>query len=169
MKVFSALALFASLAVVGCSVKVLEATTTHKQVMDQFVTKDQIIKKFGLPTSKKNEGEYEEWLYDYGTKTVTDAAAVGSSYAGTRSTAGVIGAAVAGRTTSGNPAVVGAATGGAASNSAANSSAKSRTITQDFKTFIKFTLQGDKVVTWASNGVDYSTYQKVRKRLSELR
>ena len=169
MKVIPAFVFLMSITVTSCSVKVIEATTTHKQVMDQFTTKDQIIKKFGLPTSKKNEGDYEEWLYDYGTKTVTDAAAAGSSYSGSRSAASIIGGAVAGRSYSGNPAVVGAATGVAGTNAAANSSARSRTVTQDFKTYIKFTLQGERVVNWASNGVDYSVYERVKKKLSELR
>lgn len=39
---------------------------THKQVMDDIKTKDQVINKFGLPNSKMTEGEYEQWYYDYG-------------------------------------------------------------------------------------------------------
>jgi hypothetical protein len=39
---------------------------THKQVMDEIKTKDQVITKFGLPNSKMTEGEYEQWYYDYG-------------------------------------------------------------------------------------------------------
>jgi len=39
---------------------------THKQVMDEIKSKDQVIKKFGLPNSKMTEGEYEQWYYDYG-------------------------------------------------------------------------------------------------------
>ena len=41
----------------SCSIRTIQATTTHKQVMDGFKTKDIIIAKFGLPTSKKTEGE----------------------------------------------------------------------------------------------------------------
>ena len=161
---------FASLCIIfsSCSIKVVEATTTHKQVMDKYKTKDQIVAKFGLPTNKKTEGEYEEWLYDYGTKTITDAAAVGNGYSGTRSGASVIGGAIAGRTAAGNPAVVGGATGYGASNTATSNSAKSRMVTQDYKTFIKFTLKGNSVVTWESNGLDYGTYERVTKKWSEL-
>lgn len=153
----------------SCSIKVVEATTTHKQVMDKYKSKDQIVAKFGLPTSKKTEGEYEEWLYDYGTKTITDAAAVGNGYSGTRSGASIIGAAVSGRTAAGNPAVVGGATGIGLSNTATSSSAKSRMVTQDYKTFIKFTMKDNSVVTWESNGVDYGTYERVSKKWSELK
>lgn len=152
----------------SCSIKVIEATTTHKQMMDRYKSKDLIVAKFGLPTNKKTEGEYEEWLYDYGTKTVTDAAAVGNGYSGTRSGASVIGAAIAGKTAAGNTAVVGGATGYGASNTATSSTAKSRMVTQDYKTFIKFTLKGNNVVTWESNGLDYGTYEKVTKKWSEL-
>lgn len=152
----------------SCSIKVVEATTTHKQVMDRYKSKDQIVAKFGLPTNKKTEGEYEEWLYDYGTKTITDAAAVGNGYSGTRSGASIIGGAIAGRTAAGNPAVVGGASAIGASNTATSNSAKSRMVTQDYKTFIKFTLKGNNVVTWESNGLDYGTYEKVTKKWSEL-
>lgn len=40
---------------------------THKQVMDDLKSKDQVIAKLGLPTNKMIEGEYEQWYYDYGT------------------------------------------------------------------------------------------------------
>jgi hypothetical protein len=41
-------------------------------------------------------------------------------------------------------------------------------VTQDYKTFIKFTLKGNSVVTWESNGLDYGTYERVTKKWSEL-
>jgi hypothetical protein len=40
---------------------------THKQVMDDLKSKEQVIAKLGLPTNKMVEGEYEQWYYDYGT------------------------------------------------------------------------------------------------------
>lgn len=40
---------------------------THKQVMDDLKSKEQVIAKLGLPTNKMIEGEYEQWYYDYGT------------------------------------------------------------------------------------------------------
>jgi hypothetical protein len=136
--------------------------------MDGFNTKDKIIAKFGLPISKKSEGEYEEWLYDYGTKTVTDAAAVGSSYGGTRSVGAASSGAVSGRNAYGNPYIAGGGVAATNSNSAATASAKSRTVTQDIRTYVKFTLKGTSVVTWETNNVDYGKYEYVKKKLSEL-
>jgi hypothetical protein len=164
-------ALFFSIAVFlfsSCSYKVLQPVVTHKQVMDGFNTKDKIIAKFGLPISKKSEGEYEDWLYDYGTKTVTDAAAVGSSYGGTRSVGAASSGAVAGRNAYGNPYIAGGGVAATNSNSAATASAKSRTVTQDIRTYVKFTLKGNSVVTWETNNVDYGKYEYVKKKLSEL-
>jgi hypothetical protein len=147
-KLFIAASMFFS---VGCATYVMKATTTHEQVMNGFKTKDQVIKKFGLPSTKKNEGEYEEWYYDYGTKTVTDGAAVGGS-----SSNGRVGA-VGGRTYSGNPAVV----AGGSSNSRGYT--QSRVVTQELKSFVKFTLKGDNILLWDTKGVDYGIYEKVRR------
>jgi hypothetical protein len=49
------------------SVSCTKVIYTHKQVMDGIKTKEQAITKFGLPNSKMNEGEFEQWYYDYGT------------------------------------------------------------------------------------------------------
>jgi len=54
------------------------------------------------------------------------------------------------------------------SNSAATASAKSRTVTQDIRTYVKFTLKGNSVVTWETKNVDYGKYEYVKKKLSEL-
>ena len=149
----------------SCSVKVWEATTTHKQVMENFKTRDKIIARFGLPTSKKVEGEYEEWMYDYGTKTITDASAVGTGYSGTNSISEATGGVVAGRTQSGNLAAIGGLLAGEKSSTAAKSLANSRTVTQNVRTYIKFTLRGDNVVTWESNNIDYGKYEYVKKSM----
>jgi len=149
----------------SCSVRTIQATTTHKQVMDGFKSKDAIIARFGIPTSKKTEGEYEEWYFDYGTKTVTDAASTSQARAATTGGLSSISAAVGGRTLSGNAAAVGGTAATFGSNSAANSAARARTVTQDYKTFVKFTLKGDQVITWESNGVDYGKYEIVKQKV----
>jgi hypothetical protein len=46
---------------------------THSEVMNMSVTnqtKDGILKKFGIPSQKKSEGSYEEWIYDLGQRTI---------------------------------------------------------------------------------------------------
>ncbi len=39
---------------------------THNNYMQSFKTKQDLIKTFGLPTQKRQEDTYTEWLYDYG-------------------------------------------------------------------------------------------------------
>lgn len=149
----------------SCSIRTIQATTTHKQVMDGFKTRDAIITRFGIPTSKKTEGDYEEWYFDYGTKTVTDAAATSQARSATSGGLASLSAAVGGRTLTGNTAAVGGTTASFGSNSAANSAARARTVTQDYKTYVKFTLKGDQVITWESNGVDYGKYEIVKQKV----
>jgi hypothetical protein len=144
----------------SCSIRTIQATTTHKQVMDGFKTKDIIIAKFGLPTSKKTEGEYEEWLFDYGTKTITEGQANTNARATTNGGLSSVAAAVGGRT-----AAVGASAAAFGSNTNANSASRSRSVTQDFKTYVKFTFKGDQVITWESNGVDYAKYEIVKQKV----
>ncbi len=38
---------------------------THKQVLESYKTKDQVIKRFGQPTESMAGGENEEWLYSF--------------------------------------------------------------------------------------------------------
>lgn len=132
--------------------KVWEATTSHKQIMDSYQTKDQIIRKFGVPTTKNQEGGFEEWYYDYGSKTITDGQAISSSRGS--SSAGAVG----GKTSGGLLAAIGG------SASANNTSANSRFVQQELKTFVKFTFEGDKVILWDSKGVDYGKYEWVKKK-----
>lgn len=40
---------------------------THQQEMDKFRTKNDVIKRFGIPESKETSGEYEQWIFKYGT------------------------------------------------------------------------------------------------------
>ena len=50
---------------------------THQEVMDlanlamQRATKNDVLSAFGIPTHKKSEGRYSEWVYDYGTNYLT--------------------------------------------------------------------------------------------------
>ena len=38
---------------------------THEQVVDSYKTKDQVVKKFGIPAEELINGEVVEWLYPY--------------------------------------------------------------------------------------------------------
>jgi len=147
----------------GCSPKMVSvATTTHKQVMDSYKTKEQVIGKFGIPTSKRNDGEYEEYYYLFNVKTVTDKNASLSALfrsSKLKSSASTADASGFGGMASGN------ASGSSVNNTAAggNANASARSISQEVKTYVKFTFKGDNVVTWESNGVDYGIYEMQKK------
>ena len=40
---------------------------SHNDVMARYRSKADVIKGFGLPTVKKEEGQYSEWIYNYGS------------------------------------------------------------------------------------------------------
>lgn len=53
--------LSAALFLCSCSKKVY----THKQVMQSFHTKDDVVKKFGIPDVKRTIDSTEEWIYNH--------------------------------------------------------------------------------------------------------
>jgi hypothetical protein len=147
----------------SCSTMVRVATTTHNQVMDSYTSKEQVIGKFGMATSKRTDGDYEEWNYLFGVKTVTDKNASLNGIFGSSKTSKSSSSANAtgfGGMASGN------SSGTSTSNSSGgvNANASARVVSQEIKTFVKFTFKGDKVVTWESNGVDYGVYQMVSSK-----
>jgi outer membrane protein assembly factor BamE (lipoprotein component of BamABCDE complex) len=146
----------------SCTTMVRVATTTHKQVMDSYKTKEQVIGKFGIPTSKRNDGDYEEFYYLFGVKTVTDKNASLRAMFGSSKTKNSSASASA-------SSFGGMATGNSSGTSTTNSSgggnanAAAQTISQEVKTYVKFTMKENNVVTWESNGVDYGIYEMVKK------
>src|SRR6202000_3084639 len=38
---------------------------THEQVLDQYMSKTEVMKRFGIPTEKMTKDSTEEWLYRY--------------------------------------------------------------------------------------------------------
>ena len=146
----------------SCTTMVRVATTTHKQVMDSYKTKEQVIGKFGIPTSKRIDGDYEELYYLFGVKTVTDRNASLKALFGSSKTTNSSGSASA---SSFGGMASGSANGTSTTTSGggANANAAAQTISQEVKTYVKFTLKGNNVVTWESNGVDYGIYEMKKK------
>jgi hypothetical protein len=151
--------LLASCLGIGCVSKLVRVTvTSHQSVMDGFSKKDQVISKFGLPSSKKADGEYEEWEYLFSVKNVTEKntnlnAMFGSNKSSiSSSNSNAVGVGGMANVNSSGRSSTSSSGGGAASASA-------KAVTQEVRTFVKFTFKEDKVVTWSSNGVDYGTYE----------
>ena len=55
------IAILSMLSLFSCSKVIL----THEQVMDQYMTKPDVMKRFGIPTEKMTKDSTEEWLYRY--------------------------------------------------------------------------------------------------------
>lgn len=128
----------ASVALLICT-SCFTTKVTHYQAMDRAVigkSKDNIIKTFGFPDDKKVEGNYEEWLYNKGQKTVT-------SNASTFSNANVSVNQYGGTTyANGNSVTHG---GGSVSRTYTN--------------YIKIVFQDDRAIKWDTQGVDYAEYK----------
>lgn len=136
--------------------------TTHRDYMGQFRNKEQVITRFGIPTSKRADGEYEELLYVFGTKTVTEknaklAGGFGSS--SSKRTSSSANSMSAGGLSSSDRSSSGFTTSSGGGAASANAS----TISQEVKIYVKFTLKNDQTVNWDSNGVDYTVYEMVKK------
>jgi hypothetical protein len=55
------IAFLSMLSLFGCT----KTIYTHEQVLDLYQTKQDVIKKLGIPTEKKTSDTTEEWLYRY--------------------------------------------------------------------------------------------------------
>ena len=125
----------------SCGAKMAMVTiTSHQQAMDSYKTADQLIKEFGIPTSKRVDGELEEWNYLFGVKTVTEKKASLKAAFGSKKSNDTF-------------------TPTANNSGGGSAGASAQSVSQEIKTFVKFTLKGDEVITWKSNGVDYGSYE----------
>lgn len=132
---------------------------SHEDALNDLKTKDQIIAKFGLPTSKKNDGEYEEWYYDFGTKMVTTADAEANRNKNTESLINTfvnIAAASAGKTSSYKQ------------NTNDNVNASAKVVKENVNSFVRFTLKDGRVFTWRSNGVNFMYNKRVDKKTNQI-
>jgi hypothetical protein len=57
----TSIALLSMLSLFSCS----KVIYTNEQVMNDFKTKESIVKKFGMPDEKRTGEDAEEWLYKY--------------------------------------------------------------------------------------------------------
>lgn len=109
---------------------------THSQVMNNAVngkTKEQILQEFGIPTEKRVEGNYEEWIYVLGQRSISL-----SPPSSSRSTVKVY------------PSRATIDTRYSASMG----------MTRTVEDYIKITFQGDKAIRWNTQGVDYTVTER---------
>lgn len=105
---------------------------SHSEIMGNFKTKEDVISSFGLPDEKIEEGNYTQWLFNYGKG--SDGIGIGNS----RTNASVYG---------NENSVYGQA----------NTHTSLVTRFSEYNKFVKFTFDNeDRVVSRSSQGVDLS-------------
>lgn len=112
---------------------------THEQEMDKYNTKNSIIERFGIPSKKERSGDYEQWIYDYGTVTS------GTSYSSQRSTNTQI-----------RPNQEGIGIRSTTSPSFRND------YSQTNSRYVRFLIKGNRVVSYETYGVDFSVQEPNR-------
>ena len=120
---------------------------THNQSMNTYNTKEKVLARFGVPDSKTKEGNVEQWLYDYGTRSVT------SVYNPNR--------------TANTTANYNAYTNTVNVNTTVNSS-NSFARTSTYKKYAKFLInESGNVISWNSQGVNLELVDK-KQRLKNI-
>jgi hypothetical protein len=110
--------------------------------MDRAVankSKSQIIDAFGIPNSKKAEGNYEEWYYDYGQGTVS----------------------VQMPTTTNTNVRVYPYSGSA---TARTNTYGGHSITRNYYKYVKITFYNDRATKWESQAVDFTIKEKDKEK-----
>ena len=117
-------------------------TLTHSEAMDHVLgmTKEEVITGVGLPDAKQVEGEYEQWTYNRGQSATTYSRPV-RTVSTASATPGSMDA--YGNTNSVNVASSGISYGGG-------------TRTQVYDKYVKLLFKDGVVVSWDTQGVDYS-------------
>ena len=136
----------------SCSIKVTGEETTHRQIMDSYQNKSQIITIFGLPSTIVQDGGYEIWYFDHELITLIDSQSANSG-AGSS-----FGSVLAGKNTGGLMAILGN------SYTSRREMSKTRIIEQELKTFMKFTFQNEKVTLWETRGLDFGKYAWINQK-----
>ena len=101
----------------------------------QSATKNDVLSAFGIPTHKKSEGRYSEWIYDYGTNYLTLSNPTTTDI-----------------NVNTNPLVL-----------APNIQARTyggMSYTTTFQHYVKFSFYDDKVQSWKPVGMDYTIKEK---------
>ncbi len=132
---------------------------THKQVMDEFKNKEQIIARFGLPASKMTEGEYEQWYYDYGTESR-------SSTSSTFTKPEVNNTVNINVNTNSNSGINWNNTAAVPKFNMGNSFGS--TVTNTNNKFIKIIFKGDNVISWDSQSLNFAIRGRDRTKSALL-
>ena len=120
---------------------------THNDVMNGINTKSELMSKFGIPTNKSQEGNLEQWIYDYGTVSRTSTYVTPSNTTAT-------------------------ATYNQYTNTVNVNSYTTPgvgfTSTSSYRKYAKFLLDNDNVVRWESRGINEEVVDKKQRKKNIL-
>tara|TARA_B100000925_G_scaffold147441_1_gene110477 strand:- start:364 stop:861 length:498 start_codon:yes stop_codon:yes gene_type:complete len=102
---------------------------THSQVMSRYKTKKDVLRTFGVPSSKEVLEGIEIWYYDKGTSTSTYSYGNAKTNLNSRRYSGIN----------------------------ANTNASARSTTSSYTSYVEFQFQNDLVTNWRSKGVNYGS------------
>lgn len=114
--------------------------TTHKVFMNKFKTKNDVIKEFGLPDSKKELNGYEEWLFKKDKVIIRNKSKSGSSQ---------------NLTLGGGALLKNKYPIGGFNSNGGNFEDENETIREE-RSFLKFIFENDKVINWETVGLDFT-------------
>ena len=108
---------------------------THSDLMGQYDTKKDVIRKFGFTNNKQNEEGVEIWYYNFGTVTNSNTRISGNKKTNINSNYSGV-------------------------NVNSNLSGYGNTTTSSYKKYAEFQFEGDQVVNWRTKGLNYGNYEK---------
>lgn len=113
---------------------------THEAFMNKFKTKNEVIKEFGLPDSKKELNGYEEWLFKKDKVIIRNKSKSGGSQ---------------NLTLGGGALLKNKYPIGGFNTSGSNFEDENETIREE-RSFVKFIFENDKVIKWETVGLDFT-------------
>ena len=102
---------------------------SHSEVMDRYETKQDVLRSFGVPSSKESLEGIEIWYYDKGTRTTTYSSGNAKTNVNSNIYSGIN----------------------------ANTNARTSSTTSSYTSYVEFQFQNDFVTSWRSKGVNYGS------------
>lgn len=120
---------------------------SHDAFMNTFKTKNEILREFGIPDTKKEQDEFEEWIYIKDKKIIRKKISNENNQNLT----------VAGGFVFKNKYPI-----GGLNNFSSNNEEENEVIKEESK-IIKFIILNNKVIKWSTEGLDYGKMIDIKK------
>jgi hypothetical protein len=120
---------------------------SHDVFMNSFKTKNEILREFGIPDIKKEQDEFEEWIYKKDKKIIRKKI----------SNENIQNLTVAGGLMLKNKYPI-----GGMNNLSSNNEEENEVIKEEYK-IVKFIILNNKVIKWSTEGLDYGKMIEIKK------